>query len=79
MMPGVQFEEVWKALYTGYTKNSLKQMLRFRLNTDLDDIVADGPMKDMAFELLGAAEREGWDVDLIREARAKGWLRGQQK
>jgi hypothetical protein len=67
MMPGVQFEEVWKALYTGYTKKSLEQMLRTRLTIDLDDIVADGPMKDMAFDLLGTAEREGWTVDLIRE------------
>ncbi len=68
MMQGVQFEEVWKALSTGYTKNSLKQMLRFRLDRDLDVIVADGSLKDITFELIGAAEREGWDIDLIREA-----------
>ena len=68
MMPGVQFEDVWKALYTGYTKKSLEQMLRTRLAIDLDDIVGDGPMKDMAFDLLGTAEREGWGIDLIREA-----------
>jgi hypothetical protein len=67
MMPGVQFEEVWKAFYTGYTKKSLEQMLRTRLTVDLDDIVADGPMKDMAFDLLSTAEREGWTTDLIRE------------
>ncbi len=68
MMPGVQFEEVWKALYTGYSKKSLEQMLRFRLNIGLDDVVADGPMKDMAFDLLSQSEREGWTTDLIREA-----------
>ena len=68
MMPGVQFEDVWKALYTGYTKKTLEQMLRTRLAIDLDDIVGDGPMKDMAFDLLGTAEREGWGIDLIREA-----------
>jgi Trypsin-like peptidase domain/Effector-associated domain 1 len=67
MMPGVQFEEIWKAFYTGYTKKSLEQMLRTRLGIDLGDIVADGPMKDMAFDLLGTAEREGWTVDLVRE------------
>lgn len=67
MMPGVQFEEVWKAFYTGYTKKSLEQMLRTRLTVDLDDIVGDGPMKDMAFDLLSTSEREGWTVDLIRE------------
>ncbi|MCI0748883.1 MAG: serine protease [Verrucomicrobia subdivision 3 bacterium] len=68
MMPGVQVEEIWKALCTGYAKNSLRQMLRCRLNIDLDDIVGDGPMKDMTFNLLDAAEREGWEVDLVREA-----------
>jgi hypothetical protein len=67
-MPGVQLEEIWKALYTGYAKNSLRQMLRMRLNVDLDDIVPDGSMKDMTFELLDVAGREGWEVDLIRES-----------
>jgi hypothetical protein len=42
-------------------------MLRTRLAIDLDDIVGDGPMKDMAFDLLSTSEREGWTVDLIRE------------
>src|SRR5262245_36137228 len=68
MMPGVQFEEVWKALYGGYTKKSLEQMLRTRMTIGLDNIVADGPMKDMTFDLLGQSEREGWTTDLIREA-----------
>lgn len=68
MMPGVQYEEVWKALYTGYSKRSLEQMLRFRLNTDLDSIVAGGSMQDVVFDLLGQSEREGWTTDLIREA-----------
>jgi hypothetical protein len=71
MMPGVQFEEVWKAFYTAYSKRSLEQMLRFRLNIVLDDIVADGPMRDMMFDLLSQAEallakhKEGVDVRII--------------
>src|SRR6266851_9759991 len=68
MMPGVQFEEVWKALYTGYSKKSLEQMLKFRLNIGLDDVVAEGPMRDKIFDLLSQSEREGWTTDLIREA-----------
>ena len=67
MIPGVQFEEIWKALTSGYSKRSLQQMLLFRLNVDLDDIVADGPMKDMVFDLLSQAEKEGWTTDLVRE------------
>ena len=67
MMRGVQFEEIWKALYTGYSRRSLEQMLRFRLNKNLDDIVGGGPMQDMVFDLLSQSEREGWTTDLIRE------------
>jgi hypothetical protein len=68
MMKGVQFEEVWKALFQSYGRKTLGQMLLTRLDKDLEDIVADGPVKDMAFDLLKTAEMEGWEVDLIREA-----------
>jgi hypothetical protein len=67
MMKGVQFEEIWKAFYTGYSKRSLEQMLKFRLNIDLNNIVADGPLRDMVFDLLSQSEREGWTTDLVRE------------
>jgi hypothetical protein len=68
MMPGIQFEEFWKALRSAYSKNTLSQMIRVRLGRRLDDIVADGPLQDMTFELIQTAEQEGWEVDLIREA-----------
>jgi hypothetical protein len=67
MMPGVQLEEIWNAFTAGYTKKSLQQMLMFRLNKDLDDLVGDGSMRDMVFDLLTLAEREGWTTDLVRE------------
>ncbi len=67
MMPGVQLEEIWKAFTSGYSKKSLQQMLLFRLDKDLDDLVADGPMRDMVFDLLSLAEREGWTTDLVRD------------
>jgi hypothetical protein len=67
-MPGVTFEEVWTALTDGYNKRELGQMLRTRLDIVLEDIVADGPMRNMASDLLGYAERRGLVVDLIREA-----------
>jgi V8-like Glu-specific endopeptidase len=67
MMPGVQFEEIWRALTAGYSKKSLEQMLRLRLSIELEDNVADGPMRDMVFDLLSQSEREGWTTDLVRE------------
>jgi hypothetical protein len=68
MMRGLQFEEVWKALYKSYSKRALGQMLLTRLSIPLDEIVPDGATKDMAFDLLRTAEMQGWEVDLIREA-----------
>lgn len=67
MMPGVQFEEVWKAFTTAYSKKSLEQMLKFRLDIDLESIVGEGSMRDIVFELISQSEREGWTTDLIRE------------
>src|SRR5436309_1224555 len=68
MMRGLQFEEVWKALYKSYSKRALGQMLLTRLSIPLEEIVPDGTTKDMAFDLLRTAEMQGWEVDLIREA-----------
>src|SRR5690242_16770854 len=68
MMCGVQFEEVWKALYTGYFRSRFERMLRFRLDIDLDSVVGPGSMEDIVFDLLSQAEREGWTTDLMREA-----------
>jgi hypothetical protein len=68
MMNGVQMETVRDAFLDGYNKSSLTQMLRFRLNKDLTDIVADGALKNMVFDLIDLADQEGWDAALIREA-----------
>lgn len=68
MIPGLQLEETRKALLEGYNKKSLGQMLRIRLDKDLEDIVADGALKDMVWDLLERSEEEGWQGDLVREA-----------
>jgi len=68
MMPGVQFQEVHKALLEAYNKASLRQMLRFRLDRDLEELVADATFSSMIFDLLALAEEEGWDTKLVREA-----------
>jgi hypothetical protein len=68
LISGKVLERCWLALRTGYNIASLRQMLRLRLDRTLDDIVAVGAIKDTAFELLETAEREGWSIDLMREA-----------
>ena len=68
MIAGLKMEEIRDALLDAFSADSLRQMLRLRLNRRLDVIVASGPLKDVAFELLSVADQEGWDVDLVREA-----------
>jgi Trypsin-like peptidase domain/Effector-associated domain 1 len=67
-MPGVQLEEIWNAFLEAFSRDSIAQMLRFRLDKRLDHIVAEGAFKTEVFELLERAEEEGWDVPLVREA-----------
>ncbi|MDB6005967.1 MAG: hypothetical protein JWR15_2954 [Prosthecobacter sp.] len=61
-------EAVRDAFLSGYNKASLTQMMRLRLDRDLFDIVGDGPLKNIVFDLLDLADQEGWDATLIREA-----------
>src|SRR5947207_14129850 len=68
MMRGLKMEEVCDALVEGYDADSLMQMVRFRLDKKLDAFVAPGSLKKRAFDLLDAADKEGWDAQLICEA-----------
>lgn len=61
-------EAVRDAFLDAYSRTSLTQMLRLRLDKDLADIVADGPLKTMVFDLIDLSDQEGWDAALIREA-----------
>ncbi|MBA4065530.1 MAG: serine protease [Isosphaera sp.] len=84
MLTGAQLEEVTAALLSGYDRNSLRTMLRFRLDLVLDDLVDRGPFRQVVFDLLAAAERDRWVVDLIREAhrynpRNENLLRAYQR
>ena len=67
MMPGVQIRDIRDALVSGYDADSLREMLRMRLDTKLDDIVAPGALRTRVFDLLDTAERQGWLTDLVRE------------
>ena len=48
-----------------FTLNSLKMMLSFELDKDLNDIVAERSEKEVMFELVEVAEDEGWIKDLV--------------
>ncbi len=68
MIPGNVLEELRNAISTGYSKSKLRDLLRFRFDKDMEDIVADAALNTMASDLLKLAEEEGWLIDLAREA-----------
>ena len=69
LMTGVSFEEIWNALDEAFDDQTLRQMLRTRIDPQVPKKLAwTKPIRDICFDLLTLAEREGWHVRLIREA-----------
>lgn len=65
MMPGVQIQDIWNAISNAYNEDSLRRMLRIQFGQRLDNIVAPKAFRDMVFDLIEVAEREGWDTELV--------------
>ena len=68
LMPGANFDEVWKALSGAFDQNTLTNMMRVGLGKRLDHYTGAGTFTQMTFELLQRAEMEGWHVELIQAA-----------
>jgi tetratricopeptide (TPR) repeat protein len=68
-LPGEQLEQIRDAFLEAFNKGALAQMLRTKLDRDLDQIVRDGPLGKMVFDLLTTAEEGGWLNDLLHKAR----------
>src|SRR6266853_5857563 len=64
-----EFNQVFEALRVAYNAVGLRQMLRTRLGKRLDEISLGGDFKESVFELLEAAEREGYTQQLVVAAR----------
>lgn len=56
-------------LLGAYSRNSLEQMLWYRLGRKLDHIVAEAGLGDVVFALIKVAEENDWTVDLVAAAR----------
>ena len=67
-MPGHQLEEIRDALCAAFNRNTLAQMLRFRLDRNVWAFVPDGPFEHVTFDLLVQAEAEGWTAEVVRAA-----------
>src|SRR5438132_951576 len=64
-----EFNQIFDALRAAYNAAGLRQMLRTRLGKRLDEISLGGDFKQIVFELLEAAEREGFIQRLVVAAR----------
>src|SRR5690348_6571929 len=61
MFDSGQLEQLWKAISSAFTIDSLRQLLRFKLGKVLCDIVdCQKLFRDLVFDLLAIAEEEGW-------------------
>lgn len=66
---GAQLRALDTAIRSGYPSySSLQQMLAYELERDLRGITAQAGMKDVVFNLLDAAQSEGWVDELVTAA-----------
>jgi hypothetical protein len=67
-LAGSHQERLSQALLSAFPEvASLRRMVRFKLDRNLDDFT-DGPLRDRVFQLIREAEREGWTHALIQGA-----------
>ena len=70
-LTGMEIEEICLALRSAFpSRSSLEQMVRFKLDKRLDEIVGNGAMQDVIFALVTWAEAQGRIPELLRGASA---------
>ena len=68
-LSGQKREELQYALLDAFpSKASLKKMLTFELNKNLDEITTDANLKGIIFNLIKTADSQNWIEDLINAA-----------
>jgi Effector-associated domain 1 len=68
-LSGQQHRKLQNALINAFPDAaSLRQMLRFELDKNLDEIAREGSLREVVFELIKAACSQGWVEELIRAA-----------
>lgn len=58
-----------KALLNGFDEQSLRRLLKLRLNKDLGHITQAENLSAVVLDVLSAAEKEGWLHELITQAK----------
>jgi hypothetical protein len=65
-LKGPQAEQLRDAILSAFSGADLEQLLRFDLNLRLGDIVPNGPMNQIVFNLIDWVERQGRTEELIQ-------------
>jgi hypothetical protein len=68
MLQGRQKKELHEALLDAFTYATFERMLSYELDKMLENIAPRGSFEDVVFQVINAAQREGWLVDLIQGA-----------
>lgn len=66
---GQELEQLQQALLNAFTLETLRQMLRFKLEKDLDVITTANGFNNIVFDLINIASKEGWLIQLISVAK----------
>jgi hypothetical protein len=67
-MDGRIVGELCDAITDAFTPDTLRQLLRIKLNKQLDALTASGNFRAVVFELVETADREGWVNELVSAA-----------
>jgi hypothetical protein len=65
-LSGKQLALLHAAMMSVFEIEGLKRFLRFRLEKNLDELSSGGKRQDVIFDVLSAAEKEGWTRKLMR-------------
>lgn len=63
-----QYAALQQALLSAYTRDTLTRMLRFELDTNLNNIVGGSNFSEIVFNLIDWAEQQGRTQELIQKA-----------
>ena len=69
-LTGQEYKRLTKALTKAFpTEEKLERLLKFQLDKSLAEIAQKGNLNDMVYEVIGAAQAEGWLGSLINGAK----------
>lgn len=68
-LPGKEMRAASEALRDAFTPDEFEQLLRYYLDKKLANIAGPGNFQTVVYDVLSAADREGWVPDLLAAAR----------